>query len=49
MSVLAKRAVCRRHCEEVLTKKQLGVVDEIYAGQIAYGEGQSMPREHSNC
>jgi hypothetical protein len=47
MSVLANSAVCRRPCEEVLTNKQLGVIDEIYADQIAYGEGQSMPREES--
>jgi hypothetical protein len=45
MSVVTNKAVCRRHYEDVLTNKQLGVVDEIYANQIAYGDGQSMPRE----
>jgi steroid delta-isomerase-like uncharacterized protein len=45
MSVVTNKAVCRRHYEEVLTNKQLGVVDEIYADQITYGDGQSMPRE----
>jgi len=44
MSVAANKAVCRRHYEEVLTQKRLDVVEEIYAEQIAHGEGQSMPR-----
>jgi len=45
MSATTNKAVCRRHYEEVLTNKQLGVVDEIYADQIAYGDSQSTPRE----
>ena len=45
MSTTTNKAVCRRHYEEILTKKQLCVVDEIYADQVAYGDTQSMPRE----
>jgi predicted ester cyclase len=45
MSATTNKAVCRRHYEEVLTNKQLGVVDEIHADQIAHGDSQSMPRE----
>ncbi len=45
MSAGTNKAICRRHYEEVLTNKQLGVIDEIYADQIAYGDVQSMPRE----
>jgi steroid delta-isomerase-like uncharacterized protein len=45
MSTTTNKAICRRHYEEVLTSKKIGVVDEIYADQIAYGETQSMPRE----
>ncbi len=45
MSTRANKAICRRHYEEVLTGKHLDVVDEIYADTVAYGEGQSMPRE----
>ncbi len=45
MSTSTNKAVCRRHYDEVLTGKHLAVVDEIYADSIAYGEGQSMPRE----
>ncbi len=39
------KAICRRHYQEVLTNKQVGVVDQIYADHIAYGDSQSMPRE----
>jgi steroid delta-isomerase-like uncharacterized protein len=46
MSLLDNKAICRRHYEEVLSAKQLSVVDEIYAPQIGYGtEGQSLARE----
>ncbi len=45
MSEVENKAVCRRHYEEILTNKQLAVVDEIYAERIAYGDAQSMPRE----
>jgi steroid delta-isomerase-like uncharacterized protein len=43
--VSANKAVCLRHYSEVLTGKQLGVIDEIYAEQIQIGDGPSMPRE----
>jgi len=33
------KALCRRHYEEVLGAKQLDVVDEIYADQVAYCDG----------
>ena len=39
-----KKAVCLRHYEEVLTGKQLEVIDEIYAEQIQIGDGPKMPR-----
>jgi steroid delta-isomerase-like uncharacterized protein len=42
---IGNKALCRRHYEEVLTGKHLGVVDEIYADPVAYGDGHSMPRE----
>lgn len=46
MSTEINKALCRRHYEEILTNKDLTVIDEIYADQIAYGGGmQSMPRE----
>lgn len=45
MSTSTNKAICRRHYEEVLTNKQLSVIDEIYADQIAYGDTQSMSRE----
>ncbi len=45
MSASTNKAICRRHYEEVLTQKKLGVIDEIYADQVAYGESHSMPRE----
>ena len=45
MSLDTNKAICRRHYDEVLTQKQLAVIDQIYADTIAYGEGHTMPRE----
>ncbi len=45
MSTSVNKEVCRRHYQEVLTAKRLDVIDEIYADQVAYGDGQAMPRE----
>ena len=45
MSANQNKAICRRHYDEVLTSKQIDVVDQIYADQIACGDSQSMPRD----
>lgn len=45
MSIESNKAVCRRHYQEVLTEKHLDTVDEIYTDQVAFGDGQSLPRE----
>jgi len=45
MSAETNKAVCMRHYQEVLTKKRLEVIDEIYADQIGVGDGPAMPRE----
>lgn len=39
-----KRLV-RRHYEEVLTGKNVSLVDELYAEQIRNGDGETLPRE----
>jgi steroid delta-isomerase-like uncharacterized protein len=41
----SNKAVCMRHYNEVLTRKRLEVVDEIYADQIRVGDGPTMLRE----
>jgi steroid delta-isomerase-like uncharacterized protein len=46
MSAEANKAVCMRHYQEVLTKKRLEVIDEIYTDQITVGDGPAVPREH---
>jgi steroid delta-isomerase-like uncharacterized protein len=45
MSTESNKAVCMRHYNEVLTRKRLEVVDEIYADQIRVGDGPTMLRE----
>ena len=39
------KALVRRHYDEVLTKKDVAVVDELYAATIDVGDGASMARE----
>ena len=45
MVVEASKALVRRHYEEVLTGKNVAVIDELYAPVINLGGGASMERE----
>ncbi len=45
MSPSNNKEVCKRHYQEVLTGKHLDVIDEIYADEVVYRDGQRMPRE----
>jgi predicted ester cyclase len=44
MSTEQNKRLVRRHYEEVLTKKDLSVVDQIYAEQVRVGDASSLPR-----
>jgi len=45
MATEANKALVRRHYEEVLTGKNVVVIDELYAPVIDLGGGTSMERE----
>lgn len=45
MSAEANKALVRRHYEEVLTAKRIGVIDELYAPSISLGNGNTVERE----
>ncbi len=45
MSSESEKSLCLRHYNEVLTKKNLDVVDEIYADRIRISDGESLSRE----
>ena len=38
------KSICMRHYNEVLTEKNIEVIDEIYADEIRIGDSQTMPR-----
>ncbi len=44
MSTEDNKKLVRRHYQEVLTQKNLDVIDQIYAEQIRVGDTASMPR-----
>jgi steroid delta-isomerase-like uncharacterized protein len=44
MSTEANKALVRRHYEEVLTGKNVGLIDELYAPAIRIGDGDAMDR-----
>jgi steroid delta-isomerase-like uncharacterized protein len=45
MTIEANKALVRRHYDEVLTGKDVAVIDELYASTIDLGDGASMARE----
>ena len=45
MSTESNKALVRRHYQEVLTAKEIGVVDELYAPSISLGNEAAMERE----